>query len=125
MSFKREESLATLCHRKGRLSRDFNYASTTQLCPRKRPFSISNYDSFDPFLICREIFRLTLSPVGGARSSFDFAANLSAPARILDAFWTRSGYGMFEPGSGFERRQSASDEARRKGCRDAWTRIEA
>jgi hypothetical protein len=31
---------------KGRLSWDFNYASTTQLCPRKRPFSISNYDSF-------------------------------------------------------------------------------
>src|SRR5579864_1932305 len=66
MSFKREESLATLCHRKGRLSRDFNYASTTQLCPRKRPFSISNYDSFDPFLICREIFRL-VGPLGSCQ----------------------------------------------------------
>jgi len=35
--------LVTLCHRKGRLSRDVNYDSTTQLCPKMRPFSTSNF----------------------------------------------------------------------------------
>src|SRR3990172_8769852 len=43
MRFKWELRLATLCHRKGRLSPDTNYVSTTQLCPRMRPFSTPNH----------------------------------------------------------------------------------
>src|ERR1700741_133969 len=39
MRFKRESCLVTLCHGKGRLSFGINFASTTQLCLRKRPFS--------------------------------------------------------------------------------------
>src|SRR6516162_4700916 len=42
MCFKRESCLVTLCHGKGRLSFGIDYASTTQLCLRKRPFSTSD-----------------------------------------------------------------------------------
>src|SRR5262249_60786674 len=45
---KAELILVTLCHRKGRLSRHVNYASTTQLCPKNGLFSTPNFplDSF-------------------------------------------------------------------------------
>jgi hypothetical protein len=42
MGFKQKGRLGTLCHGKGRLLRSINYASTTQLCMRKRPFSTSD-----------------------------------------------------------------------------------
>src|SRR5215469_839259 len=42
MCFKREGCLITLCHEKGRLSFGIDFASTTQLCLRKRPFSTSD-----------------------------------------------------------------------------------
>jgi hypothetical protein len=43
MLFKRESPLCTLCHGKGLSPHRMNYASQTQLCPRKRPFSTPNH----------------------------------------------------------------------------------
>jgi hypothetical protein len=42
MGFKGELGLVTLCHEKGRPFLGIYYVETTQLCPRKRPFSTSN-----------------------------------------------------------------------------------
>src|SRR5437899_220801 len=42
MCFKRELRLATLCHGKRPPPSSIDYVRTTQLCPRKRPFSTAN-----------------------------------------------------------------------------------
>src|SRR5262249_18386736 len=55
---KCELILVTLCHRKGRLSRDVNYDSTTQLCPKNGLFSTPNFFWGRFFVHSREKLRL-------------------------------------------------------------------